>query len=170
MSLSKNVWAGVSERFRGIVVQGTLGLGILMISGCGGSGDNTPRYAASGTVLLEGAPVDGAVVAFTREDGEATAVAMTDEMGQFQLNVPPGKRGVPVGKYKVTVRKSSVAVEHKEPTTFEEMERDHKAGRTAEPPPAPKLGVPARYGDPATSQLTEEVTSGKNEFTIQLKG
>ncbi|WLD12567.1 carboxypeptidase-like regulatory domain-containing protein [Planctellipticum variicoloris] len=144
---------------------------LLCAAGCGGGGDNTPRYPASGTVLLEGAPVDGAVVAFSREDGNATAVAMTDEMGQFQLNVPPGKRGVPAGKYRISVRKSSVAPTYKEPTTFEEMEKEHKAGVKPGPPPAPKLGVPARYGDPATSLLTEEVTpTGKNEFTIQLKG
>lgn len=141
------------------------------IAGCGAKGDGMPRFPASGTVLLEGAPIDGAVVAFSREDGKATAVAMTDEMGQFQLNMPPGKDGVPAGKYRVSVRKSSSAPVSKEPTTFEEMEREHKAGKKPEPPPPPKLGVPARYGDPATSQLTEEVSpSGKNEFTIQLKG
>lgn len=146
-------------------------LAMLVTVGCGGGSDSTPRYPVSGQVLLEGAPVDGAVVAFSREDGQATAVAMTDEMGQFQLNVPPGKRGVPVGKYRVTVRKTGAAAEVKEPTTFEEMEREHKAGRVSEPPPPPKLGVPARYGDPATSQLTKEVvSSGKNEFVIELKG
>lgn len=145
---------------------------MVSIVGCGGSGgDGMPRYPASGTVTLEGAPIDGAVVAFSREDGKATAVAMTDEMGQFQLNMPPGKNGVPAGKYRISVRKSSSAPVYKEPTTFEEMEREHKAGKKPEPPPPPKLGVPARYGDPATSQLTEEVKpTDKNEFTIQLKG
>lgn len=145
-------------------------LSILLLSGCGGQ-DNTPRFPVSGKILLEGAPVDGAVVAFSRDDGSATAVAMTDEMGQFQLNVPPGKRGVPAGKYRVSVRKSSMATDYKEPTTFAEMEREHQAGRKPEPPPAPKLGVPARYGDPATSNLAEEVSaSKKNEFVIELKG
>lgn len=160
------------EQFgRSCVLRVSATLGLLVMIGCGGSSDGTPRYPASGTVTLEGAPIEGAVVAFTRDDGQATAVAMTDEMGHFQLNVPPGRKGVPVGKYKVTIRKSTVAVDLKEPTTFEEMERDHKAGKTSEPPPAPKLGVPARYGDPATSQISEEIKpTGKNEFVIELKG
>jgi hypothetical protein len=142
-------------------------------AGCGGeAGDNRPRYPTSGTVLLEGAPVEGAVVAFVLEDGDATAAAMTDELGKFQLNLPPGKGGIPAGKYKITVRKSSAAGPAvKEPTTFEEMEKQHKAGLPATPPPPPKLGVPARYGDTATSQLTEEVLPDvKNEFKIELKG
>ncbi len=146
-------------------------LGLVLVVGCGGGADKTPRYQATGKVLLEGAPVDGAVVAFSREDGQATAVAMTDDMGEFQLNVPPGKRGVPAGKYRVTIRKSSVASTVKEPTTFAEMEEQIRAGGPPPTPPAPKLGVPARYGDPATSQLAEEISSsGKNEFVIQLKG
>ena len=146
--------------------------GLLAVVGCGsGMSDNTPRFPVSGKVLLEGAPVDGAVVAFSRVDGQATAVAMTDEMGEFQLNVPPGKRGVPAGKYRVTVSKTSTPEMRKEATTFEEMERDHKAGRTPEPPPAPKLAIPGRYADPELSNLAEEVSaSGKNEFVIQLKG
>jgi hypothetical protein len=156
---------------RGVLLRGASSLGLLLAIGCGeGTADKTPRFPVSGQVLLEGAPVDGAVVAFSRDDGEATAVAMTDEMGQFQLNVPPGKRGVPAGKYHVTVRKT-MASATKEPTTFEEMERDHQAGRAPEPAPTPKLAIPAHYGDPASSQLAEEVTaSGKNEFVIRLKG
>jgi hypothetical protein len=155
---------------------GTFILGVACVcsvAGCGGeAGDNRPRYPASGTVLLEGAPVEGAVVAFVLDEGDATAAAMTDELGKFQLNLPPGKQGIPAGKYKITVRKSSASGPAvKEPTTFEEMEKQHKAGPPAAPPPPPKLGVPARYGDTATSQLTEEVLPDvKNEFTIELKG
>lgn len=154
----------------------TLILGIVSFCsfiGCGESSTDTrPRYPASGTVTLEGAPVDGAVVAFVLQEGSGTAVAMTDDLGKFQLNLPPGKNGIPAGKYKITVRKtSSSAPTVKEPTTFEEMEKQHKAGITAAPPPPPKQGVPTRYGDPETSNLTEEVfPEGKNEFTIQLKG
>ena len=152
-------------------LRATAMFGLALVVGCGGTVDKTPRYQASGKVLLEGAPVDGAVVAFSREDGQATAVAMTDDMGTFQLNVPPGKRGVPAGKYRVSVRKTVVATTTKEPTTFAEMEQAHKAGQVAEPPAPPKLAIPPRYGDPATSQLSEEVSaSGKNEFVIELKG
>lgn len=162
----KSVMTAAGHLPRGVWV-----LGMLLVVGCGGSISKSPRVPVTGKILLEGAPVDGAVVAFSSEDGKATAVAMTDELGAFQLNVPPGKQGVPPGKYRVTVRKSTVANAVKEPTSFAEMEREHQAGRTPEPPPVPKLAVPARYGDPTSSQLAEEVTlSGKNNFVFDLKG
>lgn len=143
----------------------------LASAGCGTSVDSTPRYPVSGKVLLEGAPVDGAVVAFSREDGQSTAVAMTDDTGEFHLTMPPGKRGVPAGKYRVTVRKTSTVESPKEATTFEEMERDHREGRVAAPAAPPKLAIPVRYADPASSNLSHEVTAGgKNEFVIELKG
>ena len=64
-----------------------------------------------------------------------------------------------------------MAQTYEEPTTFEAMEREHKAGRVTPPPPPPKASVPARYGDPATSGLTHEVKpDGKNDLTIELKG
>ena len=155
----------------GLIVLGIACLASMV--GCGGEvTDSRPRYPASGTVLLEGAPVDGAVVAFVLQEGNGTAVAMTDEFGKFQLNLPPGKKGIPAGKYKISVRKTSAsAPEVKEPTTFEEMEKQHKAGIKPAPAAPPKLGVPARYGDPATSDLTEEVIPGEtNDFTLELKG
>ncbi len=155
----------------GVVILGIASLAGM--AGCGGEATDTrPRFPASGTVLLEGAPVDGAVVAFVLQEGAGTAVAMTDEFGKFQLNLPPGKKGIPAGKYKISVRKTSAAAtDVKEPTTFEEMEKQHKAGVKPAPAAPAKLGVPARYGDPATSDLTGEVVPGdKNEFILELKG
>lgn len=96
---------------------------------------------------------------------------MTDESGQFQISLPAGRKGIPAGTYKVSIRKSSAQSEGPpEPTTFEEMERQHKMGVTAAPATF-KPGIPPRFGDPQTSQLQVEVKdSGANEFTFNLKG
>ena len=146
-----------------------LSLILTVMTGCNG-GNSVPVYPAKGVVLLEGAPVDFAVVAFVPEKG-STAVAMTDDEGKFLMTLPAGRKGVPAGNYKVSIRKSAAKSEGAtEPTTFEEMERQHQQGIT---PAAPtfKPGIPPRYSDPQTSELRVEVTpAGTNEFTFDLKG
>lgn len=146
---------------------GAVGL-LLLISGCGG--DETPLYPATGTVQLQGVPVEFAVVAFVPVDKGSTAVAMTDDSGRFTVTTPPGRKGLAAGKYRVSVTKSSTSERPVEAVTFADMEREHKAG-IQKKVIKPKAGVPPRYSDPATSQLEAEVkNSGKNDFTFELKG
>lgn len=145
-------------------------VGLVSLAGCGG-GPTEPVYPATGVVLLEGVPVDNAVVSFVPQNKGATAVALTDDEGRFQMTLPAGRKGVPVGNYKVSISKSAAKSDDTpEPTTFEEMERQHKLGVTPKPPTF-KPGVPPRYSDPQTSQLQVEVkSSGENDFKFELKG
>lgn len=69
-------------------------------AGCGAS-----LKPVTGTVTLDGTPVDGASVTFISEDGSTTASGITDSTGTFKL-YSAGKEGTSPGKYKVTVIKT----------------------------------------------------------------
>jgi hypothetical protein len=58
----------------------------------------------NGVVTLDGTPVEGATVDFVSDDGKSYS-GFTDAGGNFTLNGPDQKSGVPAGTYKVTVTK-----------------------------------------------------------------
>ncbi len=82
--------------------------------------------------------------------------------GFFTRGQNPGKIG------EVTVTKS-IPKAAKEATTFEEMEKEHKAGKKREPIKFENL-VPTVYQTSETTTLEAEVKdSGENTFTFPLK-
>jgi len=77
---------------------------LVAFTGCGSG--FTP---VSGTVTLDGVPVEGATVVFTSEDGGKSYSGFTDASGAFSLKSGE-KEGATPGNYKVTVtRTKSVA-------------------------------------------------------------
>ena len=79
-------------------------LSMLMV-GCGGGGPPLPKLAeATGTVLMKGAPLEGARVQFIPTTG-ASSVGMTDAQGKFTLmyngktpGVVPGNNIIKISK------------------------------------------------------------------------
>jgi predicted phosphodiesterase len=112
-----------------------------------------PVQPVRGKVLLEGAPVPDAYVAFhtVSADGKTfsrTADAFARGDGTFAMSTYKAFDGVPAGHYVATVVL-------REPF-FE---------------PSGKLGanrLPGAYADPKTSPLRVEVKSAPNEFTLNL--
>lgn len=80
-----------------------------VMMGCGGSG--RPRLAkATGTVHLDGKPLEGAQVAFVmvteaKSKYQRPSSAITDAQGKFTPQTYGKDDGLPVGKYKVGVQK-----------------------------------------------------------------
>jgi len=124
-------------------------LGIGLLSGCGAS--LTP---VSGTVTLDGQPVDHATVSFIPEDATVTngeASGGTDASGNFTL-VTRGSPGAYPGTYKVVVTRPSnivegVSVNPKDMATkgsdyLKAMEKNLKENATAGKPGPPKGGIP----------------------------
>jgi hypothetical protein len=108
--------------------------------GCGGS---TGRV--SGVVTLNGQPLEGATVTFSPASGDGGGVGgstgKTDAQGRYTLRTVFGdKSGAAVGKHKVTI-----SLYKENPTN---------------PDQAGQELVPARYSDPAKSELTCDVPSG----------
>lgn len=119
--------------------------------GCGGG-----TASVSGTVTLDGKPIEGASVTFTPASGDGGGVGgsygKTDAQGKFTLRTVAGDRsGAAVGKHKVAISLS-------------------KGENPKNPEAAQKDTIPAKYN--AKSDLTFDVPSGgtdKANFDLQSK-
>ncbi|QEG43501.1 carboxypeptidase-like regulatory domain-containing protein [Roseimaritima ulvae] len=140
---------------------------LLVTAGCGG-GDKNPGVdlePVTGTVTLDGAPLEGAMVVFHGEQG---ASGVTDASGNFTLTTFDPGDGAKVGVYKVTVSKSEmVGVD----TSYSDINSPNYG---TEPPPGAegtrKYIVAEKYSNPDTAGLTADVKSGANEFTFAVTG
>ena len=109
---------------------------------------------AEGVVMLEGEPLEGAVVLFQPSEGGKPATGLTDAAGKFVLTTHEQGDGAQVGVNKVSVTKelpsaNAANVEEGEITDVE-------------------LGTPARYASPDLSGLTVTVESGLAPVTLEL--
>ena len=143
-----------------------LWLGILsltcIMTGCGPGVPDTAEV--SGTVTLDGTPVDGAIVAFFHPEGGQPARGVTDASGTFTLTTFKAGDGARLGQQKVSVtkideseQKAAAAEGLDTPTTSEDF------SVTA------KHLLPVLYSSPSTSGLTVEVKKGMAPVTIELK-
>lgn len=136
-------------------------LGMILISGCGGSGGSRGNFAAvEGVVLYNQNPIEGAMVVFVPEGNQPGAAGRTDGKGRFRLQTHDPGDGAAPGEYKVTVRKTDTQA------MAGDLPDDHEAPETQI---QERWLLPQRYGNPTTSGLTASVQSGqKNEFTFEL--
>jgi hypothetical protein len=136
---------------------------LLVVPGCG-----TPRARVHGTVKCQGEPLGGAVVTFFSADN-ATFTARTRSDGTYQV------AGVPQGTVRV-----SVQVPRPRPKPEPEPEAIQKANKEAglkswqeRPQPdqsaARRINLPARYGNPETSELSFELKEADQDYSIDLK-
>lgn len=130
---------------------------IAMLSGCG-SGASLKDIP--GSVSVDGKAADGAVVMFHPTDASlphvATGQAGAD--GKFHVTYNQ-KKGIPVGKYKVTVIWPDPSMK---PTESQKM--------MGLAPDAPDL-LKGKYGSKTNSPLEMDVTSGMKELPpIEIKG
>lgn len=159
-------------RFAGTVL---VALPILAMLGCTGakSRDTVP---VSGTVTLDGKPVEGAQVVFTPTGGGgAAASGKTDSSGVYRLTTREPNDGAKPGSYLVSVSKTEVVDPtagvikpgmSEEEATRAAYEAKEKAGKDE-----PKVieHLPAKYKNPATSGFKFDVTKeGKNVFDLPL--
>lgn len=138
---------------------------LLLNAGCG---DGRPTLVpVTGTVTLNGQPVDGALVGFEPQGIEGynrPSIATTDAQGKFVVGTYDKADGMPKGSYKVSVLKKDPI--GKLPENF------NTEDTAANPQPVKyQWTVPQKYSSTADSGLTVEVTSdGLNPSTIALTG
>ena len=145
------------SHFSGVLV--CCALGLFTLTGCPEENSDLPKTVpASGTVTLDGKPVDGAQVVFIDDTSNKSADAMSDSKGQFSLNAFPGqKTGAQPGSYKVQVSKT---IEKKLGGT----NADGGENVTWE------FGLPAHYSSFSKSGLTATIPEeGARDLKIELK-
>lgn len=138
--------------------------------GCGADQGHPPVYPVKGKVTLKGKPLTEGYVVYELEEssgaksssGESTAgplrvVGPIRSDGTFRLNAYPGIEGMPEGRYKVGI---SSRAGRSEGGLFDADRKIQKGNPDV-------LG--ARYADPKTSGLTDQVVKDKtNEPSFDL--
>ena len=132
---------------------------VLVVSGCGGAGDDFKgeRGTVTGKVTYKGKPIPkGSSVLFQSETGSFSAGGITNENGEFSLLYKEAK-SVPGVKYLVQIAPPPVPVVNTDP---------------AKPPEpgasAPPLPFPVKYIGTGTSGLSFTVKAGANSADFEL--
>lgn len=149
-------------------------LALLLLTGCGGGNDKwaarrEATYPASGVVLYNSQPVDGAIVVFEcLTPGKPGATARTNAKGEFTLTTFQAGDGAVAGNFVASVSKA--ILEGEDPSYA-----DIESPNYGKEPPAAARGkvrhlVPEKYSKSGNSQLGAEITSaGNTEIRLELK-
>ena len=138
-----------------------------LVLGCGGR-KWPPTNKTTGTVTLDGQPVEEATVSFFPKGGFKPANGKTDSAGRYEMTTFNANDGAMTGSFGVSIAKyPEVKIE----TTLEgtpwteDMESD-------EPPEVDKPienSLPEKYADAETSGFTATVVEGDgNVFNFEL--
>lgn len=151
--------------FRKLLGVAAVGLLIVGMAGCGGTGGGPRLYPAKGKVTYKGQPVARANVTFVSGQGQVLG-AITNEAGEFTLSTQ-GRPGAAPGTYKVAISKMSQREGMPANPKPEDMAK--MVSPKGDVPQA-KNELPGKYMAPETSGLTATVTEdgAKNNFTFDL--
>ena len=149
---------------------------LAFLVGCADKGADVGTTAVTGTVTLDGQPVEGASVSFSPKSADGRAAAgKTDASGHFALTTIAAGDGAMPGSYGVTVTKTSggkPAMTGPPDASATPEERAAYMASVQEMQKAPREItdlLPVKYKTVADSGLTAEVKKGgKNEFTFEL--
>lgn len=144
--------------------------------GCqSGTAENPRTYPTTGTVTLNGEPVEGATVSYVPQGEGQTAVGVTNAAGKYELTTFAKGDGALPGSYQVKVVKFEGA--ESEPVTGEAAPGAIEGDESYVPPddgaaPAPVSTnqLPEKYADPVQSGLTATISEGENapqDFSLE---
>lgn len=132
----------------------TVGCGLLVLliaGGCGGD-DRPDVYEATGEIIYQGQPVEGAQVMFMPAAARQ-ATGTTGADGRFVLSTYGTDDGAVAGEHEVTVAKM-VKANPNDTSSYPEM----------------RAAIPVKYNNPRTSGLKAQVNeSGDNHFLFNLE-
>ena len=123
----------------------------LIAAGCGGGASEGPAvYPVSGTVTLNGEPVQEGAMVFMDPDGQSKSFGARIENGEFSTEMTPGKKKVEI-------------------TATRESKTKMSPGPSGGPPvPAIEQYIPAEYNEKTTLEADVSADGG-NEIKFELK-
>ena len=128
----------------------------IAVAGCGGP-EGPVLVPVSGTVLLDGEPVSGALVRFVPASGPSSG-GETNEKGEFTLIGPGNRPGTIVGTHTVTVG-----------CPYNPGQGSSPDGNMEAPADAGGCKVPMKYSDVSSSDASAVVPAeGKSGLVIEL--
>ena len=172
--------------FRNMKIRTSSVLFLTLLVGCSES-DSSGRpktYTASGTVTLNGQPLEGATVNFYPMEGSGSAIGMTDANGKYTLTTYTSNDGAVPGQYKVSITKyeggaAPKATNTPPPGTLAPGDLDAAtyaqpnegaAAAGAAAPTGPKNLVPEKYSNADSSGLRGTIDpKDGNENNFDLK-
>jgi hypothetical protein len=130
---------------------------VLLIAGCGGSADNGRGIPVSGTVTMNGAPIEGANVTFLNDT--FAGFARTDSNGRYRLvqGALPGTNKIVISKMEDGVEAIITDVDSDSESVMDAGQIDAAAMGLNAKGDLPKNLFPDEYGDPVRTRLTFEV-------------
>ena len=142
-------------------------VGMLCLSGC--SGSNSGIGAVTGTVTIDGEPVEYAAVSFMPVEGRAS-IGRTDANGVYNLAYVKNQKGAVIGQHKVTITTKVVAETNYGQATYNEggaIKQDKKAKQSAQKTGRKEM-LPKKYCDRNSTELTASVEKGNNTIDFDL--
>mgnify|MGYP001260950206 CR=1 FL=1 len=151
----------------------------VVMTGCSNQPSKPKTYPVTGTVTLNGKPVEGATVTFVPKDPNAgdpkprAATAITDANGRYAIGTFATGDGAIPGEYLVKVTKYRVPNQQQQ-AAREDAESEMQAYLQYQQAPqqvktGPQNELPAKYENEKTSGLFITVQPGQNTFNIDLK-
>lgn len=89
-----------------------LSLGSFTLAGCGGGASAPDRVSATGTITIDGKPVEGLQVLFSPKPSGRPCVGETDSSGYYSMVYRADAPGVPPGEYAVTIQEQNLESEN----------------------------------------------------------
>ena len=132
----------------------------LFLCCCGSSNSGS----VSGTITIDGAPLEGAKVCFYPAQGRAS-IGTTDSQGKYNLAYSRSQNESPIGEYRVTLS-TEKAVEVEYPDSDYGRGGTVKADVISE---ARAEALPPEYVEKGTTQLRATVKSGENTIDFSLQ-
>ncbi len=141
--------------------------------GCGKSGGKYETYKVTGKVMMNGAPVAGASVAFSPvAQGKPAALGQTDTQGIYILTTYDAGDGAVEGEYKVMITKSAPSSQAPttpthDPTGKTSATPTHSGGGKGKPASTGHL-LPEKFSKAATTPITKKVEAKDNTIDVDL--
>ncbi len=150
-------------------------IALCILSGCGGGPD---LYQVSGTVTVDGEPVEGLMVAFAPVAEGMSGAGRTDAMGKYTITCTQG-RGLPPGEYNVAIKEATAVVNSGSDSDSKAIETssnnaaylaqsrgDPSQYKAAEKAAKNQKKLPEKYNSKTT--LKETVAAAANDIPFNL--